>query len=71
MRIKKYSDLKDLIFSGAIIEDGGRIYLKDISVDQLIEVKKRIITEPEEIMTCRPVSIITLEESFKKYTESN
>lgn len=70
MRIKKYSDLKDLIFSGAIIEDGGRIYLKDISVEQLIEVKKRIITEPEEIMTCRPVDIITLEESFKKYTES-
>lgn len=41
MRIKKYSDLKDLIFSGAIIEDGGRIYLKDISVEQLIDIKKK------------------------------
>lgn len=41
MRIKKYSDLKELLFSGAIIENGRRIYLKDISVEQLIDIKKK------------------------------
>lgn len=70
MGIKKFSDIKDLLFSGNIIENGELIYLKDISVEQLIEIKKRIITEPEEIMTCRPVSLITLEESSKKYAGS-
>lgn len=43
MSLKKFSDLKNLLISGAIIENGKRINLKDISVEQLIEIKKRII----------------------------
>ena len=70
MRIKKFSDLKEHSISEDIIEQGKLIYLKNISVAQLVEIKKWIITEPEEIMTCRPVKVISLEESAKRYTES-
>lgn len=70
MGIKKFSDLKERLLPGEFIEQGRFIYLKDISVAQLIELKKKVITEPEEIMTCSPVNLISLEESAKRYAES-
>lgn len=63
---KVFSDIKTKSF----ILSGEKIYLRDVSVDHLMELKEWITIEPEEMMTCRPVVKKSKEDNLKSYEES-